>query len=86
MTDGTSWQSGRQARPAVDIITEAVGMRDAVDDPQQMAEFAELPDLSGVPLTEILDSTAPELVKAMARLIAEASRPQTTAGFGSFIA
>jgi len=60
-------------------------MGEAVDDPRDVAAFAELPDLTGVPLPEILDSSAPVLVKAQARVIAEAGRPQTTAGFGSFI-
>jgi FXSXX-COOH protein len=50
-----------------------------------MADFAELPDLTELPVPEILHSTAPVLTRALARVVAEAGQPQTTAGFGSFI-
>ena len=60
-------------------------MGEAVENPQDAAEFAELPDLTGIPPAEILRSNNPVVTNALLRVVDESTRPQTSAGFGSFI-
>ena len=61
-------------------------MGEAVKDPNNAAGFAELPDLTGVPPAEILHSTDSVIMQALHRVLEETTHPQTTSGFGSFIA
>jgi FXSXX-COOH protein len=54
-------------------------MDTAVDDSRD--EISELPDLTDVPLDQVLSSDA--LATAQARIAAEATQTEITAGFGS---